>query len=219
MSDSSWEQTRARSQYHFQPGVFDPRWDTVIRLGQFQGEWQQELVEAIELSQPTTWATRAPNGTPADVLATEEYDLERYGYGADYVVTDLTWTIAPVFQRMADCFAMEDPMVRVHVQWPGQCWNLHIDKLDKWCPEDPGRVGRYFIALTAWEMGHFWNYGNYIHAGWAAGDITTFDWQNVPHSTANAGHNPRVTLQVTGVKTPDTEKFLETLRDQYFVML
>lgn len=209
---SSWEQTKEKSQYHFDAGHIDPRWDTIIKLGRFTGDWQQELAEAISNGEATTWATRAPDGTPPSVLATEEYDLEKYGYGADYVVTDLTWKIAPIFQRMADCFALEDPMVRIHVQRPGQCWNLHIDKLEKWCPDDPSQVVRYFVALTDWEMGHFWHYGNYMYSHWQSGDITTFDWRNVPHSTANAGHNPRVTLQVTGIKTVFTDIFLARLQ-------
>jgi hypothetical protein len=36
---SSWEETKKRSQYHFDPMAMDSRWDTVIKLGQFQGDW------------------------------------------------------------------------------------------------------------------------------------------------------------------------------------
>lgn len=216
---SSWEQTKKKSLYHFDTRRMDPRWDTVIRLGRFAGDWQTDLSAAISGGKPTTWATRGVSSVPSDILASEEYDLEVTGYGKDYVVTDLTWQIAPVFQRMADCFALQDPMIRIHVQRPGQCWNLHIDKLEKWCPEDPTRVARYFIALTDWEMGHFWNYGNYTYSHWHAGDITTFDWSNVPHSTANAGHNPRVTLQITGIKTNATERFLLDLQNKDFQII
>jgi hypothetical protein len=70
------------------------------------------------------------------------------------------------------------------------------------------------IALTDYEPGHFFSYGNYIHAGWRAGDVTTFDWQNIPHSTANAGHAPRITLQMTGVVTDKTRDFLRILRSK-----
>ena len=96
---------------------------------------------------------------------------------------------------------------------PGQVWNLHLDKLEKWNPNNPDSVSRYQIQLTNWEPGHFWSYGNYIHSGWRAGDVTTFDWKNVPHSTANAGHGPRVTLQVTGIDTEQTQAFLFKLSD------
>ena len=86
-----------------------------------------------------------------------------------------------------------------------------IDKLEKWMPADPAQVVRYMIHLTDWEPGHFWSYGNYVHTGWQAGDITSFDWQNVPHCTANAGHHPRITLQITGIKTTKTQEFLTLL--------
>jgi hypothetical protein len=97
------------------------------------------------------------------------------------------------------------------VQIPGQVWNIHIDKLQKWCPEDPDRIVRIFIQLTDWQQGQFWNYGNYMYSGWSAGDVTTFDWQNVPHATANASYDPRVTLQLTGLVTDKTREFLRAL--------
>jgi hypothetical protein len=39
---------------------------------------------------------------------------------------------------------------------------------------------RIQVALTDWEQGHFWSYGNHLHQQWRAGDVTTFDWMNVP---------------------------------------
>ena len=104
--------------------------------------------------------------------------------------------------------------MRLHVQHPGQVWNLHLDKLEKWNPTDPAKVMRVMIALNDWEPGHFFSYGNYVHTGWHAGDVTTFDWQNLPHSTANAGHAPRITLQMTGVITDKTRDFLRILRSK-----
>jgi hypothetical protein len=106
-------------------------------------------------------------------------------------------------------------MYRIHVQQPGEVWNLHIDKLQKWCPEDPSQVLRVFVQLTDWQPGQFWEYGNYHWNQWRAGDVTTFDWPNMPHSTANAGYHPRATLQLTGVITPKTREFLHTLRYNY----
>ena len=109
---------------------------------------------------------------------------------------------------------MENSKMRLHVQQPGQVWNLHLDKLEKWHPEDPSKVMRVMIALNDWEPGHFFSYGNYMHSGWHAGDVTTFDWRNLPHATANAGHAPRVTLQLTGVVTDRTRDFLRILRSK-----
>jgi hypothetical protein len=53
---------------------------------------------------------------------------------------------------------------------------------------------------------------SYLHQQWRAGDVTTFDWQNIPHSTANAGHNPRVTYQLTGIITERTTEFINRLK-------
>jgi len=201
---SNWEQTKQRSKYHFDNNLVDPRWDTVILVKQIANTWEHIIKDQILFSKPVTWRTR---GKPGDLLTrsneehdAEEYDLDAIGMPRDYVVTNLNYDLHPELQRIADSFELDHAMARLHVQWPGQVWNLHLDKLEKWMPADPSRVQRYFVQLTDWEQGHFWSFGNFTWQNWRAGDCVTFDWLNVPHSTANAGLTPRVTLQVTGVK-------------------
>ena len=46
-------------------------------------------------------------------------------------------------------------------------------------------------------------------------EIHIFDWRNVPHSTANTSYVPRVSLQLTGTKTEDTDAILNE-RDHYY---
>jgi len=201
---SSWQETRQRSQYHFDNRTMDPRWDSVTLVRQFDVTWAQELQSAIDASHAVTWRTRGRDNDPLKRAAVEhdqeEYDLERIGMARDAVVTNLNYDLTPELQRIAHSFELQNAMARLHVQWPGQVWNLHLDKLEKWMPEDPTKVVRYFVQLTDWQPGHFWSFGNYVWQGWRAGDCVTFDWINVPHSTANAGHTPRVTLQITGVE-------------------
>lgn len=213
---SSWQQTKQHSAYHFDPAVTDPRWDTVTGLGRFSPVWQSELEQIVAKSEPATWATRGYKGQgvepPSEDQAAETYDLQQVGVDPAATITHLNWDIPPVLQKISDLFALDDTMNRIHVQRPGEVWTLHIDKLQKWCPENPDRVMRIMIQLTDWHPGQFWEYGNYHYNHWQAGDVTTFDWQNVPHSTANAGHHPRVTFQITGVETQQTRKFLQTLR-------
>jgi hypothetical protein len=218
MTQSNWEITKRRSQYHFDNNTMDARWDTVQHLGHITPEWTEELSDAITKSTPVTWRTRGRDSDPlkraSEEYDQEDYDLEQQGYGHDYVVTNLNYDLAPVFQHIANQFGLEKSMARIHVQHPGQVWNLHLDKLEKWMPADPTQVVRYFVQLTDWHQGHFWSYGNYMWSGWHAGDVSTFDWMHVPHSTANAGHSPRATLQITGIKTQETDKFLNNLKDQ-----
>jgi hypothetical protein len=213
---SSWEITKQRSGYHFDNFKFDPDLDKVTTLGNIDPFWKEELDTFIELARPKTWRTRGKEGNerPAEEYNEEEYDLEQFGYGKDFVVSDLTWEVPETFNKIAVWFGMENCKMRLHVQRPGQMWNLHLDKLEKWNPTDPSRVMRIMIALNDWEQGHFFSYGNYMHSGWHAGDVTTFDWRNLPHATANAGHGPRITLQMTGVVTDQTQNFLRVLRSR-----
>ena len=213
MTTSSWDLTKPRSKYHFYNFKIDPEQDRVIRLGHITADWSSELKKIIDTAEPATWRTRGAVGKarPEEELAAEEYDLERAGYGKDYVITHLNWEVPEVLLNISNLFGLEDCMNRIHVQRPGEVWNLHLDKLEKWCPHNPDSVIRLQLQLTDWEPGHFWSYGNYLHQGWRAGDLTTFDWQNIPHSTANAGLNPRVTFQMTGVITEQTRTFLHRL--------
>jgi hypothetical protein len=211
--NSSWDETKKRSNYHFDSTRFDPAQDRVITLGYIFPTWEKEVEKIVAESKSATWRTRGAVGKtrPEEELAAEDYDLEREGYGKDYVITNLNWDIPPVLQAVAERFALDDVMVRIHVQQPGQVWNYHLDKLEKWNPDNPDSVLRVQIQLTDWLPGQYWSYGNYCHSMWRAGDVTTFDWQNIPHATANASHGPRVTLQVTGVKTAATEAYLKEL--------
>lgn len=215
---SSWQDTASTSRYHFDRTRQDPRWDTVIGLGQLDASnWGHDIDRIVKESQPATWETRGYKGEGNDIpsadLAAEEYDLERIGADPKMEITNLNWNIPASLMIVARDFALKDHMVRLHVQWPGQVWTRHIDKLQKWAPESPADVLRIFVQLTDWQPGQFWEFGNYQYRGWRAGEAITFDWQNVPHCTANAGHHPRVTMQITGVRTSATERYLNFLKN------
>jgi hypothetical protein len=213
--NGSWELTKQRSTYHFDNFKFDPDQDRVTFLGNIDPFWKKELAAITELAQPKTWRTRGKGADrPAEEYDQEDYDLEQFGYGRDHIVGDLSWEVPETLNRLLVLFGMDNAKIRLHVQRPGQVWNLHLDKLEKWNPENPSQVMRVMIALNDYEPGHFFSYGNYLHTGWRAGDVHTFDWQNIPHSTANAGHGPRITLQMTGVVTDTTRDFLRQLRSK-----
>jgi hypothetical protein len=220
---SNWEQSKKKSNYHFDNFKNDSQVDKLTKLGKIVADYSEDVKHAIESAKPATWRTRGAVGKtrPEEELAAEDYDLERFGYGKDYQITHLNWEITPNLKKISDLFGLSDCMERIHVQMPGEVWNLHLDKLEKWNPEQPYTVMRIIIQLTDWEQGHFWSYGNYIHQQWHAGEVSTFDWHNLPHSTANAGHNPRVTFQLTGVITEKTTEFLSRLKrfDNYTLNL
>lgn len=212
---SSWDLTKERSTYHFDSTVKDTQESVLVHLGRIKNTWQADINKLINDSNPATWETRGYKGEgvppPREDLAAEVYDIERVGADPEMIITNLNWQLPSSLQAVSDAVGLDDCMSRIHVQMPGQCWNLHIDKLQKWCPEDPSMVMRIFVQLTDWQPGQFWEYGNYHWNQWRAGDVSTFDWANIPHSTANAGHHPRVTFQLTGIRTPKTNTFLAEL--------
>jgi hypothetical protein len=213
---SSWDETVAKSNYHFDAKVIDEPNNVLTQLGRVSNTWENDLQKIIDNSRPATWSTRGYKGegipNPTVDLLAEEYDIERIGADPKMIITNLNWDIPNSLHLLAEQFSLDDCMERIHIQWPGQVWNRHIDKLEKWSPNDPSQIMRIFIQLTDWQPGQFWEYGNYHWNQWKAGDVSTFDWANIPHCTANAGHHPRVTFQITGIKTEKTIQFLESLR-------
>ena len=212
---SNWEISRAQSTYHFDPQQQDRPESVMTYLGHVEPTWTHDLKDIIDNARPATWATRGYKGegieAPPEELAREEYDLTANGMPADLPISHLTRRIPESLQRISDAFALDHCMNRIHVQRPGEIWNLHIDKLQKWDPDHPEMIMRIMIQLTAWQPGQFWQYGNYNYSQWRSGDVTTFDWANIPHCTANAGFHPRVTLQLTGIRTAATMDYLAAL--------
>ena len=214
---SSWRFTKQSSQYHFDTALFDPRWDQLHGLGRFEGDWSQELAEVLATAEPTTWRTRLDNKryTLSPMIAQEEQDLIDANCNPNIVLLRMLHEdrIPKKFLDMAKLFGVGPvPKIRVHVQYPGEVFTQHIDKLAafSWKPNEATvqQIKRIVVFLTDWAPGHFYQFGNNSVQGWRAGDIHTFDWPNVPHCTANAGHTPRVTLQITGHETIATKAFI-----------
>jgi hypothetical protein len=212
---SNWETSKLKSSYHFDPKVKDIADDVVTQLGHITPTWTNDINDIVANAKPATWATRGYKGegieAPSDELEKEEYDLTKHGMSRNLPIAHLNWRIPNSLQKLSDDFGLADCMNRIHVQMPGEVWNLHLDKLYKWAPDNPAKVARIMIQLTDWQPGQFWQYGNYNYHQWRAGDVTTFDWVNIPHSTANAGYHARVTFQLTGIMTDKTKNFLESL--------
>jgi hypothetical protein len=212
---SNWEISKSKSTYHFDSRRIDQPELVMQYLGHIEPTWLADLTDVIATARPATWATRGYKGegieAPPEELEKEEYDLTSHGMPRDLPITHLNWRLPESLQRISDGFALADCMDRIHVQRPGEIWNLHIDKLYKWDPDHPEQVMRIMIQLTDWQPGQFWSYGNYNYSQWRAGDVTTFDWANIPHSTANAGFDPRVTFQLTGIRTAATMDYLAAL--------
>ena len=81
--ESNWEYTKVTSQYHFDPYQTDPRWDTVVGLGRFSGDWDGEVDDIIKHSRAISWRTRQFSANSeyakSPMIKQEEHDLEKAG--------------------------------------------------------------------------------------------------------------------------------------------
>jgi hypothetical protein len=211
--ESNWDWCKKHSNYHFDNSRHDQPGEWYKVLGRFVGNWSSDVDALKDNTKPITWATRKFYGDSDEVspmLRQEEYDLETTGAGADLELTNMTDDLDqyPTLQKIADFFGVLDAKKRVHLQYPGQMFNIHIDKLWERCPEDPEQIIRLTILLEDWQPGQFYMYGTHTYSHWRAGEIHTFDWANVPHATANTSRSPRPTIQLTGLKSERTRELL-----------
>lgn len=62
---------------------------------------------------------------------------------------------------------------------------------------------RFFIPLDDWHPGQLFQLGSTLWQGWKAGDILWYNWQTLPHATANASMYDRPMLVITGLTEVD----------------
>jgi len=216
--NSSWEYTKTLSNYPFDKWRLDQEGEWYHKLGRFEGEWSEDVAKIIEKSKDLTWdqSTKAGlrpgfNGGQSPMKDQEQYD--RVAHGLDK--TDQTNLVLEKYldqfhtiKSMVDYWGLDNVSYRAHVQWPGQFFGLHIDKLWHRNPTDPARIIRLQLCLADYEYGQLIMYGNSAITQWHAGDVHIFDTLNVPHCTANMSTTPRPNLTITGLRTSKTDEIL-----------
>jgi len=224
--NSVWQYTKDRSKYHFNKWQADRPGETYRVLGRLANTWQADLERIKYKSKPSTWKTiTLTGGGNQKNLSTEkrEHDLQQGGGHIDIELTNITddFTDFPELQKIIDYFHLDRSQTRCHVQYTGQMFTVHIDPLhrtlagpdakpDGTYDYDPRDIVRITVMLEDWEPGQFIIYGNSVYQQWQAGDFHIHDWENIPHATANASHHSRVTLQITGLRTAETNKIIGT---------
>jgi hypothetical protein len=231
------EEAIALSNYHFDKNQHDPRFDGAQVLGRFEGEWANEVAQMIEISKSRSFGTRNsidgqnnsdldnPTGDkeayqsmiegfrPFEKEFFDKTDLDYYGYP----IINKTNQIGPKVTALFKAFKFAEPTTyTIHIQKVGQVFPYHIDFFHRrrWKDAPQDKVIRIQVMLNDWVPGQCLGYGNSVYTGWKAGEFHTFDHASVPHWTSNANYEPRVSLLITGVKTPETEDFLYRARTQ-----
>ncbi len=156
-AESAWEFSKKTSRYHFRTDVIDPRWDCVVGIGRFVGDWKQELEEAEASATPVNLATRRYGYTaeyksdPTKGYKTstvghatvkenkgEHNDIEQAGGDKDRTIFRTEHNLSPTFQRMVDMIGLDKIESRSHVQMPPECFTGNVDRFHWNYPgEDP----------------------------------------------------------------------------------
>jgi hypothetical protein len=136
------------------------------------------------------------------------------------------------FRAVAEWFELDKDKKytwKFHDQKPNQQLMVHIDNL----PGEPRKDRvidnpefkyakdkvRFLVFLNDWEPGQLFQFGNYMHTQWRAGDIVTWEWSTLPHATWNGSWKKRPALQITGTATENTwKKIKEGSRDNLILI-
>ena len=221
---SRWYHNKLRSTWHFNPKA-DPQEKTFTVMCKFKGDWEAGVQRALRKCKEHTIGNYRPRNSSQqdkDLHEGEMMDIKRAS-GKDDVSCMYHHQIAhnekrdthpdsAVFFRMLEAVGMYDVhQSRVHIQRLGEVTPFHIDQQmryarpewrEKWiaagADKNPLMLRRILIALTPWDYGHVWQFGNTYYQGYDAGECVVYDWCNMPHAASNMGYTPRITLQATG---------------------
>jgi len=214
--DSSWgPKAEAVSIWHFDRFRKDELENVTCSPCHFRGDWNNDLEKAKVLLRDTV-----------------TYDIDVWkelGYAninATQTTPALKYQDFPKFNKIIEYLGLENVAkypVRVLVfrQLPGQILPSHIDNYKKPTEEKISEYAlkavRFGISLNDWDIGHYWHFGNAVWQQWHAGDCIHWH-RTMAHGTANVGHTPRWTLQVTGIPSNRTLELIKN-NDNHEVLI
>jgi hypothetical protein len=215
---SSYEYTKTFSNYHFDKWRKEDEGEWYHKLGRFVGDWDTDVQQIIDKSVELSWDQQTAmgkrpgfRGGVSPMREQEEYDRKLHGLHdtdqTNLVLEDYLNQFNSI-KNMVDYWHLDNVSYRAHVQWPGQCFGVHIDKLWHRCPTNPDRIVRIIVNLADYEVGQVIIYGNSLLTQWRKGDVHIFDTLNVPHGTMNLSIKPRPNITITGLRTPKTDEVL-----------
>ncbi len=161
--------------------------------------------------------------TNLKILEGQENDRLRAGYGVEKSMYHVRQVEAgSVWEIIGQQFGLENSLIRLHVQFPGDvtAWHTDIfapyhDLLPAPAEKNVETVGqdiglrRIIIALEDWEWGQCFMFGAETWSQWRAGDVVYWNF-GVPHCASNMGFAPRICMSVTGVPN---QKFLDLINN------
>jgi hypothetical protein len=157
-----------------------------------------------------------------DVMTAQEQDKLKAGYDANKAMYHVKKVAAgSIWETIGQQFGLDNPLVRFHVQFPGDVTVWHtdifaphhellpssIDLNETTVGQDLG-IRRILIALEDWDWGQCFMFGAQTWSQWQAGDVIYWKF-GTPHCAANMGFTPRISISVTGTETPGFKNLID----------
>ena len=222
---SRWNYTKQQSKWHFDTTrPAEPGPDSFTYVCKFRADYTDAIKQCMPRGVESSWSTRNNYKVQDELLYSanaEEQDLINAGADPKAPIFDRsTGEDVALFKQISDYIGMEENTLKFHNQRTGQMLHTHIDnfagreerqnsfivtEFDK----NPVMIRRFAIMLADWQLGQVFQLGNASWTQWSAGDCITWEWKNIPHSTANMGWHDRPMLQITGNVTKRTLDLLE----------
>ncbi len=225
--ESRWEFEKARGlkrgAYHYDHKIQDKLEDVLYFHGNVDMDYQYfiNLYGQAAIDNAVHWANRNASVGGNYGITQEVNDIVRAGGDPKGLIYGRSNMFADTKARYLaeELFGIYDYELKLHTQTCGQLLHIHMDnfaaRLDRKnsmvemdYDVDPKKVHRFIIFLNDWSIGQIWTQGTAVYTHWKAGDIISWDWQDIPHGTANLGWWPRYILQFTGRTTEKTLNFI-----------
>jgi len=191
--------------------------DIKMQLDSIKQSWNNQSIETIRSEVGKTKEA----DFNLDVLRGQENDKLLAGYSKQksmYYVKRVD--NESVWEKIGEQFGLKNPLVRLHVQFPGDVTVWHADIFAPYhdlLPESAApseytvgqdtNIRRLLIALEDWDWGHCFMFGAQTWSQWKAGDVIYWDFCT-PHCAANMGFTPRISISVTGIRTDAFEQLI-----------
>jgi hypothetical protein len=174
--------------YHHNNHLRDGFGETVRILGKIIGNWENDLMIAIQRSNKEVWGSREES---PDII-----------YSADLGKD------TPVLNQIVDQFKFSKIISsRVQTQRPGASVTRHLDDFTNESSSEEKFV-RILVTLEDWQPGQTMTFGNTVLNYWEKGHVIYSNYEKIPHSTSNASWNSRSILVITAAVSDETLKFL-----------
>jgi len=207
--NSRWDYLKQFSTWHHDESIPPKKGiDGLTYIGNFADDFNDAIAECKKEAKLHDWSER------------HSFDFERAGHHpipSAYYQVKGKQTI-PVFAKIVYALGMINSRATFHLQKPGQMMAEHHDNImgrsDNGLDPHPEETRRFVIMLDDWHRGQVFHVGNDSLTRWKKGDCITWEWKDMPHSTANSGWSDRPMLIVTGDVTDKTIKLVEDARSK-----